>query len=98
MIRCIRFRPYEKNTLRGFVDLELSRVGIVIRTALGTRRTGKNGSASPPDLTRKTAPRHGLRSSSSRRARRKRARNSNSRRALESIHAVADAQSREAVS
>jgi hypothetical protein len=31
MIRCVKFRPYVKNTLRGFVDLELSRVGIVIR-------------------------------------------------------------------
>jgi hypothetical protein len=31
MIRCIRFRPYKKNTLRGFADFELSRVGLVLR-------------------------------------------------------------------
>jgi hypothetical protein len=31
MIRCVRFRPYEKNTLRGFCDLELTRVGLVLR-------------------------------------------------------------------
>jgi len=30
MIRCLRFRPYQKNTLRGFVDLELVHTGIVI--------------------------------------------------------------------
>jgi hypothetical protein len=34
MIRCIRFRPYEKNTLRGFADLELTRVGLVLRDCL----------------------------------------------------------------
>jgi hypothetical protein len=31
MIRCIKFRPYEKNTLRGFADLELVRTGLVLR-------------------------------------------------------------------
>jgi hypothetical protein len=31
VIRCLRFRPYEKNTLRGFADLELTRVGLVLR-------------------------------------------------------------------
>ena len=31
MIRCLRFRPYEKNTLRGFADFELTRVGLVLR-------------------------------------------------------------------
>jgi len=31
MIRCIRFRPFEKNTLRAFCDLELTRVGLVLR-------------------------------------------------------------------
>jgi hypothetical protein len=30
MIRCIKYRAYQKNTLRGFVDLELTRVGLVI--------------------------------------------------------------------
>jgi hypothetical protein len=41
MIRCVRFRPYEKNTLRGFVDLELSRVGIVIRDCTWHAKDGK---------------------------------------------------------
>jgi hypothetical protein len=31
VIRCTRFRPRRKNTLQGFADLELPRVGIVIR-------------------------------------------------------------------
>ena len=31
MIRCIKIRRYEKNTLKGFVDLELTRVGLVLR-------------------------------------------------------------------
>jgi hypothetical protein len=31
MIRCIRFRPFQKNTLKGFADLELTRVGLVLR-------------------------------------------------------------------
>jgi hypothetical protein len=31
MIRCIKFRPYEKNTLRAFVDLQLTRTGLVLR-------------------------------------------------------------------
>jgi len=31
MIRCLKLRRYEKNTLKGFVDLELTRVGIIIR-------------------------------------------------------------------
>jgi hypothetical protein len=30
MIRCIKLRRYEKNTLRVFVDLELARVGLVL--------------------------------------------------------------------
>jgi hypothetical protein len=30
MIRCIRFRAFQKNTLKAFVDLELTRVGIVL--------------------------------------------------------------------
>ena len=30
MIRCIRFRRYEKNTLKGFCDLELTRVGLIL--------------------------------------------------------------------
>jgi hypothetical protein len=31
MIRCVQFRPHIKNTLQGFADLELTRVGLVIR-------------------------------------------------------------------
>jgi hypothetical protein len=30
-IRCIRLRRFEKNTLQGFVDLELTRVGLILR-------------------------------------------------------------------
>jgi hypothetical protein len=41
MIRCIRFRPYEKNTLRGFADLELSRVGLVLRDCTWHEKNGK---------------------------------------------------------
>lgn len=31
MIRVLRYRPFSKNTLRGFVDLEPVRTGFVIR-------------------------------------------------------------------
>jgi hypothetical protein len=31
VIRCVKFRAYEKNTLKGFVDLELVRTGLVLR-------------------------------------------------------------------
>jgi hypothetical protein len=31
MVRCIKIRRYEKNTLRGFVDLELPHVGLILR-------------------------------------------------------------------
>jgi hypothetical protein len=31
MIRCLNFRPYRKNTLHAYVDLELAHVGIVLR-------------------------------------------------------------------
>jgi hypothetical protein len=41
MIRCIKFRPYEKNTLRGFADLELSRVGLVLRDCTWHEKNGK---------------------------------------------------------
>jgi hypothetical protein len=30
MIRCINFRPYQTNSLRGFADLELTRIGLVL--------------------------------------------------------------------
>jgi hypothetical protein len=41
MIRCIRFRPYEKNTLKGFVDLELVRTGLVLRDCTWHEKDGK---------------------------------------------------------
>jgi hypothetical protein len=41
MIRCDRFRAYEKNTLRGFADLELPRVGIIIRDCTWHMKDGK---------------------------------------------------------
>jgi len=41
MIRCIKFRRYERNTLRGFADLELSRVGIVIHDCCWHMKAGK---------------------------------------------------------
>jgi hypothetical protein len=47
MIRCIHFRPYEKNTLKGFVDLELTRVGLVLHDCTWhDTRTEKSGSDS----------------------------------------------------
>ena len=30
-IRCVKYRAFERNTLKAFVDLELSRVGIIVR-------------------------------------------------------------------
>jgi len=41
MIRCLKFRPFEKNTLRGFCDLELTRVGLVIRDCTWHEKDGK---------------------------------------------------------
>jgi hypothetical protein len=41
MIRCVRFRRYEKNTLRGFVDLELPHVGIIIHDCSWHVKDGK---------------------------------------------------------
>jgi hypothetical protein len=40
-IRCIAFRPHQKNTLRGFADLELTNTGIVIRDCCGHEKNGK---------------------------------------------------------
>jgi hypothetical protein len=40
-IRCIRFRPYPKNTLRAFVDLELTRVGLVLHDCTWHEKNGK---------------------------------------------------------
>jgi hypothetical protein len=41
MIRCIRLRRFEKNTLKGFADLELTRVGLVIRDCAWHESHGK---------------------------------------------------------
>jgi hypothetical protein len=41
MIRCTRFRVFEKNTLKGFADLELTRVGLVIRDCTWHEKNGK---------------------------------------------------------
>jgi hypothetical protein len=41
VIRCIKFRPYQKNTLRGFADLELGRTGIIIRDCTLHEKNGK---------------------------------------------------------
>ena len=41
MIRCIKLRRYEKNTLKGFVDLELTRVGLVLRDCTWHEKAGK---------------------------------------------------------
>src|SRR5262249_53827423 len=40
MITCPKFRPHEKNTLRGFADLELPRGGIHLQ---GLSWAGKDG-------------------------------------------------------
>jgi hypothetical protein len=40
MIKCIKFKPFEKNTLKGFADLELTRVGIVIHDCCWHVRDG----------------------------------------------------------
>jgi hypothetical protein len=40
-IRCIRFRGYEKNTLKGFCDLELTNTGLVIRDCTWHEKDGK---------------------------------------------------------
>jgi|AmaraimetFIIA100_FD_contig_91_1345034_length_3626_multi_5_in_0_out_0_2 hypothetical protein len=47
MIRCTRFRPYERNSLRGFVDLELTRVGLVLRDCAWHEKNGKQWVAFP---------------------------------------------------
>ena len=41
MIRCISFRAYEKNTLKGFADLELTRVGIIIHDCTWHEKDGR---------------------------------------------------------
>jgi hypothetical protein len=41
MIRCTKFRRFEKNTLKGFADLGLTRVGIVIHDCTWHSKDGK---------------------------------------------------------
>ena len=41
MIRCIRFRPHQKNTLKGFCDLELTNTGLVIHDCTWHEKDGK---------------------------------------------------------
>jgi hypothetical protein len=41
MIKCLAFRAYTKNTLRGFADLLLVRTGLVIRDCCLHERDGK---------------------------------------------------------
>jgi hypothetical protein len=40
-IRCIKFRRFEKNTLKGFADLELTRVGLIIRDCTWHEKDGR---------------------------------------------------------
>jgi hypothetical protein len=42
MIRCIRFRPYQKNTLQGFADLHLVRTGLIIKDCCFHEKNGKH--------------------------------------------------------
>ena len=46
-IRCIKFRAFRKNTLRGFADLELSRVGLILRDCTWHEKDGKEWVAFP---------------------------------------------------
>jgi len=41
MIRCIKVRRYEKNTLKGFVDLEFSPVSLVLRDCTWHEKNGQ---------------------------------------------------------
>jgi hypothetical protein len=41
MIKCIRFRRFEKNTLKGFADFELTKVGLIIRDCTFHESNGK---------------------------------------------------------
>jgi hypothetical protein len=40
MIRCLAFRPFPKNTLKGFCDLELVRTGLVIHDCCWHEKNG----------------------------------------------------------
>ena len=47
MIKCLSFRPYERNTLRGFADLEVTRAGLVFHDCLVHEMNGKQWVAFP---------------------------------------------------
>jgi hypothetical protein len=47
MIRCTKFRPFRKNTLLGFCDLELSRTGLILRDCTLHEKCGKRWIAFP---------------------------------------------------
>ena len=88
MITCIKFRPHEKNSLRGFADLELPRVGIVIRDCAWHVKDGKEWvslPARPYEKDGKTmwSPLVEFAEGA------KEARNQFQRQALDAIHAVA---------
>jgi hypothetical protein len=40
MIRCLKLRPFEKNTLKGFVDFELTETGLVLHDCAWHRHSG----------------------------------------------------------
>ena len=40
-IKCIKFRRFEKNTLKGFASLELPRVGIILHDCTWHSKDGK---------------------------------------------------------
>jgi hypothetical protein len=98
MIRCIRFRPFEKNTLRGFADLELTRVGLVLRDCTWHTKNGKEwvsfAARSYEDKDGHTAwsPLIEFADGATE------ARKQFQQQALEAIHLVADRQNREAAS
>jgi len=41
MIKCVRYRAFAKNTLKGFADLELTRVGLIIHDCTLHEKNGK---------------------------------------------------------
>ena len=47
MIRCIKFRPYQRNTLQGFCDFELTRVGLVLKDCTLHEKNGHHWIAFP---------------------------------------------------
>jgi hypothetical protein len=98
MIRCIRFRPYEKNTLRGFVDLELVRTGLVLRDCTWHVKDGKEWVGFPARSYETKAGETAWQPIVEFADGAQQAREQFRKQALEAIHASADEQRREAVS